>query len=128
MRKKLTIQLAVEKFAFYDLYNEVIDSYAGDLEDPSVSDLYELLDEYDGEYEFSPDAKGNYNTSFERNLRQAIATIIENVEALFFVDDEFENDEIPEIYGEEFENDTGEFGPDDEGDEVDEDDEESYEN
>lgn len=107
MTKKLTILLAVEAFGLYDLYTEVIDSYSDDLEDPSVSDLYDLLEEYDDEYEFSPDAKGTYNKSFERNLRQAIAAIIENAEELSFVDDEFENDEIPEIYGDEFDDDLG---------------------
>ncbi len=123
MGKKITIQIAVEEFDFYGLYNEIIDSYADDLKDPSVSDLYELMEEYDEEYEFLPDAKGNYTTSFERNLRQAIATIIENAEELSFVDDEFENDEIPEIYGEEFDNESGEFGLD-----IDDDEEDLYEN
>ncbi|MCF6246963.1 MAG: hypothetical protein L3J69_06330 [Desulfobacula sp.] len=117
MRKNLTIQLAVEEFKFYDLYNEIIDSYTEDLDDPTVFDLYELIVEYDEEYEFLPDLKGNYTASFERNLRQAIATIIERAEELSFVDDEFEDDEVPEIYGENFDNDSGKFDLDSEDDE-----------
>ncbi len=109
MGDKLTILLAVEEFELYHLYNEIIDSYIDDLEDPSVSDLRELLEEYDNEFEFVSDTNGDYTKSFERNLREAIATIIESVEDLSFVDDEFENDGIPEIYGENFENDSGQF-------------------
>lgn len=117
MGKKLTIQAAVEAFEFYHLYNEVIDSYAGDLDDPSISDLHELIDEHEEVFEFVPDSKGEYTKSFERNLRQAVAAIIEIAEDLTFVDDEFEDDEIPEIYGDDFENDTPAFDIDFEEDE-----------
>lgn len=116
MGRKLTIQLAVEEFDLYDLFNDIIDSYADDLEDPSVSDLYELIEEYDEEFEFLPDAKGDYAAGFERNLREAIAVIIESEESLSFVDDEFETDEVPEIYGDEFDNDVTGFDLDDEED------------
>lgn len=110
MEEKLTIQFAVEKFDLYDLYNEIVDSYTDDLEDPSVSDLYDLIEEYDEEFEFLADENGDYTASFERNLREAIATIVESEEDLSFVDDEFEEDQIPEIYGDEFENDNDRFG------------------
>ena len=70
MGEKLTIQLAVEQFDFYDLYNDIIDSYADELEDPSVSDLYDLIEEYEEEFEFTADEKGNYSASFERNRRR----------------------------------------------------------
>ena len=106
MEEKLTIQLAVEQFDLYDLYNEIVDSYTDDLEDPSVSDLYDLIEEYDEEFEFTPDENGDYTASFERNLREAIATIIESEENLSFVDDEFEDDQVPEIYGDEYEDDN----------------------
>ena len=109
MSEKLTIQRAVEKFDLYDLYNDIIDSYSEDLEDPSVTDLYELLDEYEEPFIFHVDEKGNVADSFEKNLREAIATIIESEEELSFVDDEFEDDEIPEIYGDEFETDNERF-------------------
>lgn len=106
---RLTIQLAVEEFDLYDLYSDIIESYSEDLDDPSVSDLYELIEEYEEEFEFYPNPAGDFSSSFEKNLREAIATIIETTEELSFVDDEFEDDEIPEIYGDEFETDIDGF-------------------
>ena len=51
MAKRLTIQAAVEEFELYDLYNDIIESYGDELEDPSlVSDLYDLIDEYEEEF------------------------------------------------------------------------------
>ena len=116
MMKRLTIQLAVEEFDLYDLYNDIIESYAEDLDDPSLSDLYELIVEYDQEFEFYPNAEGDFSSSFEKNLREAIAVIIETTEELSFVDDEFEDDEVPEIYGEEFDSDADAFDMDLDGD------------
>jgi len=104
MIRKLTIPLAVEEFDFYDLYSDIIESYSDDLDDPSLSDLYEMIEEYEKEFEFFPNSEGDFTTSFEKNLREAVATIIETTEELSFVDDEFEDDQIPEIYGDEFEN------------------------
>ena len=109
MTIRLTIQLAVEKFDLYDLYSDIIESYSEDLDDPSLSDLYELIEEYEEPFEFYPNSEGDFSSSFEKNLREAIATIIETTEELSFVDDEFEEDEVPEIYGDEFEGDADEF-------------------
>lgn len=114
--RKLTIQMAVEEFELYALYSDIIESYADDLDDPSVSDLYEHIEEYEDEFEFHPNSEGNYSESFEKNLREAIATIIENIEELSFVDDEFEDDEVPAIYGDEFDSDSDEFGLNDDED------------
>ena len=120
--KRLTIQDAVEEFDLFDLYNEVIESFADELEDPSlVSDLYDLIDEYEEEFEFTKDSEGDLSASFERNLRDAIMTIVEETEALAFVDDEFDDDEIPELYEDDYESDSEEY------DDVDlEEDEDSY--
>lgn len=102
----MTIQSAVEEFELYDLYSDIIESYGEDLEDPSlVSDLYDLIDEYEEEYDFTADSDGDYADSFERNLRDAITTIVEENEELAFVDDDFEDEDIPEIYDEEYEED-----------------------
>ena len=109
MTKMLTIQNAVEEFELYDLYNDIIETYGEELEDPSlVSDLYDLIDEYEEEYEFFPDSEGDYSESFERNLRDAITTIVEENEELSFVDDDFEDSDIPEIFDEDFEEDDKE--------------------
>ena len=109
MTKMLTIQNAVEEFELYDLYNDIIETYGEELEDPSlVSDLYDLIDEYEEEYEFFPDSEGDYSESFERNLRDAITTIVEENEELSFVDDDFEDEDIPEIFDEDFDEDDKE--------------------
>ncbi|MBU1341087.1 MAG: hypothetical protein KKE44_05490 [Proteobacteria bacterium] len=114
MAKKLTIQHAVEEFELYGLYNDIIESYGEDLEDPSlVSDLYDLIDEYDEEFEFWSDPEGDFSESFERNLRDAITTIVEENEDLSFVDDDYPvDDDIPEVYDSEFEESTKDFGVD----------------
>ncbi|OGR10819.1 MAG: hypothetical protein A2097_01040 [Desulfobacula sp. GWF2_41_7] len=99
MAKRLTIQAAVEEFELYDLYNDIIESYGEELEDPSlVSDLYDLIDEYEEVFEFFPDSEGDFAESFERNLRDAITTIVEENEELSFVDEDFEDEDIPEIF------------------------------
>lgn len=109
MTKMLTIQNAVEEFELYDLYNDIIETYGEELEDPSlVSDLYDLIDESEEEYEFYSDSDGDYSESFERNLRDAITTIVEENEALSFVNDDFEDDDIPEIFDEALEEDPKE--------------------
>jgi len=103
MAKRLTVQLAVEEFELYDLYNDIIESYGQELEDPSlVSDLYDLIDEYEEEYEFWPDSDGDFSESFERNLRDAITTIVEGNEDLVFVDDDY-TDDISEIFDADYE-------------------------
>jgi hypothetical protein len=102
-KKRLTIQDALEEFEFYDLYNDIIESYGEELEDPSlVSDLYDLIDEYEEKYDFFPDPDGDYTESFERNLRDAITTIVEENEELSFVDEDFVDEDIPEIFDEDF--------------------------
>lgn len=121
MLKKLTIQLAVEEFEYYDLYNEIIESYGDELEDPSlVSDLYDLIDEYEEEFEFWADSDGDYSESFERNLREAITSIVEENEELSFVDDEFQDvDDIPEIYDDDdYEEESDDFDIDLEDDDT----------
>jgi hypothetical protein len=112
MAKTMTIQLAVEEFELYDLYNDVIESYGQDLEDPSlVSDLYDLIDEYEEEYEFLPDSEGDFSDSFERNLRDCITTIVEENEDLEFIDEEFpDDDDIPEAYDGEFDDEPEDMG------------------
>jgi len=103
MAKRLTIQAAVEEFELYDLYNDIIESYGDELEDPSlVSDLYDLIDEYEEIFEFFKDSDGDYTESFERNLRDAITTIVEENEELSFVDEDFADEDIPEIFDEDF--------------------------
>jgi len=102
-KKRLTIQDALEEFECYDLYNDIIESYGEELEDPSlVSDLYDLIDEYEEKYDFFPDPDGDYTESFERNLRDAITTIVEENEELSFVDEDFADEDIPEIFDEDF--------------------------
>lgn len=122
-KKRLTIQDALEEFECYDLYNDIIESYGEELEDPSlVSDLYDLIDEYEEKYEFFPDPDGDYTESFERNLRDAITTIVEENEALSFVDEDFADEDIPEIFDEDFD-DSKDFELDMDEEEEDEDEE-----
>jgi predicted DNA-binding protein len=122
--KKMTIQLAVEEFEAYDLYRDVIESYAQELEDPSlVSDLYDLIDEYEEEFEFYPDSEGDFSDSFERNLREAVNAIVEENEDIAFIDDAYVPDDIPDLLEDGFEqDDTGldmdiDLGSDDDLDE-----------
>jgi len=113
MKKRLTIQLAVEEFALYNLYNDIIESYGEGLEDPSlVSDFYDLIDEYEEEFDFAPDSEGDFSESFERNLRDAITTIVEENEELSFVDDDFADADIPEIFDDDFDEDPKSFNVD----------------
>lgn len=112
MAKKFTIQDAVEEFELYDLYKDIIESYGKNLEDPSfVSDIYDLIDEYDEEIEFWPDSEGDFSESFKRNLKEVIITIVEESEDLVFIDDSYSNDDdIPEIYDDDFEKGSKAFG------------------
>ena len=105
MVKKLTVQLAVEEFELYELYIDIIELYGQGLEDPSlVSDIYDLIDEDEEEYEFWPDSNGDFSESFERNLREAIITIVEGNEDMVFMDDDYlDDDQIPEIFDGDFE-------------------------
>lgn len=114
MTKKLTIQNAVEEFELYELYNDVIESYGEDLEDPSlVSDLYDLIDEYEEEYEFWPDTAGNYSESFEENLMEAIINIVGENDDMVFIDDGYSDDEdIPGIVNDDLRKGAKEFGID----------------
>lgn len=114
MAKRMTIQLAVEEFDFYELYSDIIESYGEELKDPSlISDLYDLIDEHEEEYEFRPDSEGDFSESFERNLREVITTIVEENENLEFVDDDYSDDDsIPEIFGEDFDDDSEDFSID----------------
>lgn len=124
MIKKMTIQRAVEEFGLYTLYNDVIESFGDDLEDPSlVSDLYDLIDEYEEEYEFWSDSDGDYSESFERNLKESIHTIVEENEDMTFIDDRYIDDEdIYEIVDDHFEKEAKTFDVDlDEDEDEDED-------
>lgn len=99
MPKVMTIQDAVEELGLYDVYNDIIESYADELEDPDmVSDLYDLIDEYEEEFDFWPDSDGDYTDSFEKNLKEAIETIVEEANTLSFIDDDYSDiDDIPKI-------------------------------
>ncbi|WP_300458901.1 hypothetical protein [Desulfobacula sp.] len=104
MTKRLTIQMAVDEFDCYDLYKEIIESYGEDLEDPSlISDLYDLIDEYDEEFDFWPDLEGDFSESFERNLKDAITTLVEENDDLSFVDADYSGEgDIPDIFDKDF--------------------------
>ncbi len=111
MTKILTIAQAIEEFELYSLYNDTIESYGENLEDPSlVSDLYDLMDEYEEEFEFSPDRDGDFSESFERNLIEAIHSIVEeNEELAFSEDDFFDDDDLSDIVDKNFENEPDTF-------------------
>ncbi len=119
MAKRLTIFQAVEEFDLFTIYNDIIELYGEDLEDPNfVSDLYDLIDEYEEEYEFFSDSQGDYSMSFERNLKDAITTIIEESDDLSFADDPYMDDgEISRIIDDDFKKGTREFEVDLEEDE-----------
>ncbi len=121
MAKRLTILLAVEEYELYDLYKDIIESYGEDLKDPSlVSDLYDLIDEYEEEFDFSPDSDGDYSESFERNLKEAINTIVEESDDLIFVDRGYpDNDDILEIYDDEFDDDDQSLRADSDDEDID---------
>ena len=89
-------------FEFFQLYNNIIETYGEHLEDPGlVSDFYDLIDEHEEEYEFQPDEDGDYSESFERNLIEALHSIVEEKENLEFSNDEFPTDiDFCEIAGE----------------------------
>ncbi|MFH2057322.1 MAG: hypothetical protein ABIJ59_00285 [Pseudomonadota bacterium] len=126
MPKVMTIQNAVEELDLYDVYNDIIESYADELEDPSmVSDLYDLIDEYEEEFDFWPDSDGDYTDSFEKNLKEAIETIVEEGNTLSFIDDDYNDiDDIPKILAEKVEENSDVFDVDlDDEDSDDEDDE-----
>jgi hypothetical protein len=111
MTKILTIAQAIEEFEFYSLYNDTIESFGENLEDPSlVSDLYDLIDEYEEEFEFSPDQDGDYSESFEKNLIETIHSIVEeNEELAFSEDDFFKDDDLADIVDKDFESESDSF-------------------
>jgi len=114
MAKRMTILQAIEEFELDSLYNDIIESYGENLEDPSlVSDLYDLIDESEEEYEFNPDQDDDYSESFERNLVEAIHSIVEENEELEFSDDYFyEEDDISEMMDDDFEKNSKTFNVD----------------
>lgn len=82
MAKKMTISDAVDAFDLYALYSEILDSYEEEFYTQSpdeVSDLYDLIAEHEELYEFSPDPDGDYSESFERNLKDALSIIFEEL-------------------------------------------------
>ncbi|MFH2093623.1 MAG: hypothetical protein ABIJ31_14790 [Pseudomonadota bacterium] len=129
MPKVMTIQDAVEELDLYDVYNDIIESYADELEDPSlVSDLYDLIDEYDEEFEFWADSDGDYTDSFEKNLKEAIETIVEEEDSLSFIDDDYTDiDDIPKILEETVEEDSDEYDVDLDDEDTDDDDDQEDE-
>ncbi len=80
MSKWMTIKDALEEFDLFDLFTEVVESCSEEVEDKTVidSELYDLVEEHDEEYEFSTDSDGDWAESFERNLREALAVILES--------------------------------------------------
>lgn len=90
MAKRLTISDAVDAFDLYALYSEIIDSYEEEFyaQSPEASDLYDLIAEHEDIYEFSPDSDGDYSESFERNLKDALAVVFEELG----LDGDFEHD------------------------------------
>ncbi len=104
MAKRLTITEAIEEFELYSLYNDTIESCGENLEDPSlVSDLHDLIDESEEEYEFFSDPDGDFSESFERNLIEAIHTIVEENEEMKFSEDIYFDDDFSETGEEAFE-------------------------
>lgn len=109
MAKWMTISDAVDAFDLYDLFSDIIDSYSEEMDDPEAiaSELTELLEEHEEEYEFSPDADGDYAESFERNLRDAIGYVFEEfnlgeLPEVDFDDPDVDEDDLTDIYDDKF--------------------------
>lgn len=93
MTKILTIQEAIDEFELFVLYSDIIETCGEHLEDPSlVSDLYDLIDEHEEEYEFQSDQDGDYSESFEKNVLEAIHIIFEENKDLVLSGGEFPTD------------------------------------
>lgn len=103
MAKWMTIKDALEEFDLLDLLNEILDSYVEEKEDQVLieSELLDLLEEHEEEYEFVPDLDGDYSESFERNVKEALGIIVEE-EGLIpqddFSDDAMDDVDIEDIY------------------------------
>ncbi len=132
MPKWMTISEAVDEFDLYDLFSEIIDSYSEEMDDPDAiaSELTELLEEHEEEYEFSADPDGDYAESFERNLRDAIGYLFEEfnlgeLPEVDFDDPDVDEDDLTDIYNDKFD-DSIEHRVDmdayEEGDDIEEDD------
>ena len=133
MAKWMTISDAVDAFGLYDLFTDIVDSYSEDMDDQSAvaSELLDLLEEHDEEYEFIADPDGDYAESFERNLRDAVAVIFEEYDLGDLPDDDFldtavDEDELDDIYVDKFDDginrhrvDMGSFDDEAEGDDAD---------
>jgi hypothetical protein len=127
MAEKMTISDAVDAYSLFDLFTEILDSYGEEFDTQSsvASDLYDLIEEHEDAYEFSPDPDGDYAESFERNLKEAVSIIFEehgldvDFEGAYFADDI--DDEMSGVYIEGFEEDGelegGDFEQSDEFDE-----------
>ncbi len=109
MSKWMTISEAVDAFDLFDLFSEIIDSYSEEMDDPDAitSELTELLEEHEEEYEFSSDSDGDYADSFERNLRDAIGYVFEEFNLgelpdVDFVDPDVDEDALTDIYDDKF--------------------------
>lgn len=110
MAKWMTISEAVDALDLYDLYTEIVDSYSEGIEDESslALELYDLLEEHEEEYEFSPNEDGDYSESLERNLKDAVAAIFEEQGLGEILGDEFldsalDDDDIADIYDGKYE-------------------------
>lgn len=108
MAKWMTINDAVDAFELYDLYSEIVDSYRDDTDDPGsvAAELYELLEEHEDVYEFSPDQDGEYDESFERNLREAVGVIFDEHGHTIgddYSDSAMDDDDIADIYDGKYE-------------------------
>jgi hypothetical protein len=109
MAQWMTITDAVDAFDLYDLFSEIVDSYSLEMDDPDsiASELIELLEEHEEEYEFTADADGDYTESFERNLRDAVGFIFEeynlgDLPEVDFDDSAVEEDDLTDIYEDKF--------------------------
>lgn len=110
MARWMTISDAVDAFDLYDLYSDIVDSFSEEMDDPdaTASELMELLEEHDEEYEFSADPDGDYAESFERNLRDAIGLIFDEFGLGELPESEFDDpdvaeDDLTDIYEDKFE-------------------------
>ncbi|WP_022668673.1 hypothetical protein [Desulfospira joergensenii] len=103
MAKWMTIKDALEEFDLLDLFNDILESYGEEKEDPVFieSELRDLLEEHEEEYEFVPDPDDDYSESFERNLKEALVVISEE-EGLRdqddFSEDALDDVDIEDIY------------------------------
>ena len=97
MAKWMTIKDALEELDLLDLLNEILESYVEESEDQVLieSELHDLLEEHEEEYEFVPDSDGDYSESFERNVKEALAIIIE--EEGLIPEDDFSDDGLDDM-------------------------------